>query len=264
MELDGPALDWVRAELGPFTHVRRRAGGVASTIHEVDAGGRRFIVRLVPPRPEVPGHDPEAEVRNEARALDALRHLGLAPDLVAVDPAGERAGVAASIVTCLPGEVVVVPLDVDVLAEAVLAIHEVDVDLSAFPTFEPWADVGVPPGGPDGLVHRDLHPGNVLVHGRRLGGIVDWVHACRGPIEVDVSRCRVEVAVLAGIEAADAFLERCRPVVPDYDRAWDALVVAELRPGVHDLLAFNAVGASLTVEGIRRTFDALALDAEKR
>jgi len=257
VELEGAALEWVTSELGSVTYVGRRVGGVASAIHEVEAAGRRYIVRLVPPRPEVPGHDPVAEVRNEALALDALRHLALAPDLVAADPTGERAGVAASIVTCLPGEVVVAPLDVEPFADAVLALHRAAVDPSAFAPFEAWAEVEVPPGGPDGLVHRDLHPGNVLVDGGRLGGIVDWVHACRGPVEVDVSRCRVEIAFLAGIDAADAFLERCRPVVPDYDRAWDALVVAELRPWVHDLLAFNAVGASLTAEGILATFDAL-------
>jgi aminoglycoside phosphotransferase (APT) family kinase protein len=177
---------------------------------------------------------------------------------VAADPTGAHAGVAASLQTCLPGDVDVVHLDVDLLAEAVLAVHDAGADASGLPPVDPWADVEVPPtDGAVGLVHRDLHPGNVLVAGGRLTGIVDWVHARRGPVEADVSRCRVELAVLAGLDAADAFLERCRPLVPHYDRAWDALVVAELRPWAHTLLAFNDLGARLSPEGIEASFDAL-------
>ena len=254
--LPDPVAGWVADELGDVTYVRERTGGVGSRVHEVEARGRRYVVRVVPHRPDVPGHDPAAEVANEARALEATRGLALAPDLVAADPVGEHAGVAASIQTCLPGEVDVVRLDVELLAEAVAAVQ--GIDATGLPPFDPWADVDVPPtDGAPGLVHRDLHPGNVLVAGGRLTGLVDWVHARCGPVEVDVSRCRVEVALLAGVVAADAFLERCRPLVPRYDRAWDALVVAELRPWAHTLLAFNDLGARLTPEGIEATLDAL-------
>jgi len=113
-------------------------------------------------------------------------------------------------------------------------------------------------------VHRDLHPGNVLVHDGRFSGIVDWVHGCRGPIEVDVSRCRVEVAVIAGLDAADDFLARCGVPPGGYDRRWDLSVALELAPWAATLLGFNAVGAQLTPEDIHDRLDGIVLEALDR
>src|SRR5690606_9702887 len=50
------------------------------------------------------------------------------------------------------------------------------------------------------------HPANVLWHDGAVSGIVDWVNGCRGPLGVDVGHCRVNLALLHGVEAADAFL----------------------------------------------------------
>lgn len=60
-----------------------------------------------------------------------------------------------------------------------------------------------PSGSRIGPVHRHLHPGNVLFDRdpnvrNRLTGIVDWGNATSGPIEIDVSRYRAEVAMVAG------------------------------------------------------------------
>jgi hypothetical protein len=64
---------------------------------------------------------------------------------------------------------------------------------------------------------------------------------------VDVSRCRVNVGVIAGLDAADELLARCRDLVPDYDRRWDILVAAELAPEAEGLVRFTTFGARLTV-----------------
>jgi hypothetical protein len=89
-----------------------------------------------------------------------------------------------------------------------------------------------------------------------MTGIVDWVHGCYGPVEVDVSRCRVEIAILAGMETADTYLDLCTDLLPAYDHRWDALVAIELSPWVGDLIdCFNAIGAKLTEASVAATLD---------
>jgi hypothetical protein len=227
------------------------------------------VVRRVPVRADVPGHEPAAEVRNEAVALGLVGGFDWAPALIAADPQGARCGVAASIQTLVPGRVDL--FAVEAMASAIRTVATAEVDPAGLPAFDPWidwtellpprwtADPGLweralarldgwlPEG--EGLVHRDLHPGNVLVNADRkgLGGLVDWVHAARGPVEVDVLRCRVNVGVIAGLDAADELLARCRDLVPDYDRRWDILVAAELAPEAEGLVRFTTFGARLTV-----------------
>jgi hypothetical protein len=113
----------------------------------------------------------------------------------------------------------------------------------------------------DQFIHRDFHPGNVLFSGRAVSGVVDWVHACRGPIEADVSRCRVEIALLAGIDAADDFLVACRPLVASYDPLWDALVAAELAPWLDSVAVVNQMGGDVTIPGMRVVLDDLVARA---
>lgn len=55
------------------------------------------------------------------------------------------------------------------------------------------------------FTHGDYHPCNVLWRNDKISGVVDWVNACLGPRGVDVAHCRTNLAVLFGVEAADAF-----------------------------------------------------------
>jgi aminoglycoside phosphotransferase (APT) family kinase protein len=57
-----------------------------------------------------------------------------------------------------------------------------------------------------GFIHRDYHPVNVLWHNGKATGIVDWPNACIGPKEVDVGHCRLNLAMLYGVETAHQFL----------------------------------------------------------
>jgi Ser/Thr protein kinase RdoA (MazF antagonist) len=41
---------------------------------------------------------------------------------------------------------------------------------------------------PPGLLHLDFHPGNVLVAGGELRGLVDWTNACAGDPRADLAR----------------------------------------------------------------------------
>jgi hypothetical protein len=73
------------------------------------------------------------------------------------------------------------------------------------------------PAHPRVLCHRDFHPGNVLWRHGRPTGVVDWTHACRGPAAADVAHCRLNLALLFGVDVADEFALRYGPLD---DLAW--------------------------------------------
>jgi aminoglycoside phosphotransferase (APT) family kinase protein len=284
------ARAWVEASLGSGAHVvsaRRLRGGLSSVVHKLTIAldGERFSVVLKRPETEEgePG-DPSQEVAQEALILGRLASLP-APRLIAVDPSGEASGSPAILQTLLPGRPHVAPKVVGSwlqgLSTVTRTIATAEISASDLDPFAPWIPAsdqapewcssskrweetisllrtGLLPetSGRPKFVHRDLHPANVLFNGQRFAGIVDWVHGCRGPIEVDVSRCRVEVAILTGMAAADAYLDLCTDFLPIYDHRWDALVAIELSPWVEDLVeCFNGIGAKLTATSVAETLD---------
>jgi Ser/Thr protein kinase RdoA (MazF antagonist) len=60
-------------------------------------------------------------------------------------------------------------------------------------------------GRADVLLHHDFHHGNVLWHGDRVTGVVDWNEARLGPAVCDVAYCSVDLAMTRGLGAADRF-----------------------------------------------------------
>ena len=76
------------------------------------------------------------------------------------------------------------------------------------------------------ILHRDLHPGNVLADQHGLTAIVDWAEMCTGPSPaIDVSRARVQLWLLFGQLVSEQFLTAC--TVP-HDPVYDAVVICEL------------------------------------
>lgn len=55
------------------------------------------------------------------------------------------------------------------------------------------------------LLHNDFHPGNLLWQGQRLSGVLDWAYTRLGPRACDVAYCRIDIAMLHGLRAADSF-----------------------------------------------------------
>ncbi|ULH14657.1 aminoglycoside phosphotransferase family protein [Deinococcus sp. KNUC1210] len=62
-----------------------------------------------------------------------------------------------------------------------------------------------PPAFVPRFIHRDYHPVNVLWEQGHISGVVDWVNACVGPAGIDVGHCRVNLAQMYGVQAADTF-----------------------------------------------------------
>jgi len=83
--------------------------------------------------------------------------------------------------------------------------------------------VAARPSAETALLHRDFHPVNLLWERERISGVVDWINACMGPPGVDVAHCRLNLALMHGMEAADAFLDAYRQLVPGYEhhQFWD-------------------------------------------
>lgn len=289
MRFDGRARGWVEEVTGAsVVRARPLHGGGSSVVHDITlADGRRLVLRRMSDTSGLDGA--RARTESEVVALGRLPVADLSPRLVASDPAGDRCGAPAVLITRLPGRPWVRPGDdvetwVAGLAAALRFVHDLDDPATDRPRTEPWLDGvpgppawttvpdawtwaielahrGLPPGSVDRLLHRDCHPGNVLFSRRRLSGVVDWEAMCRGPAELDIARCRVQVAVLAGPAAADALLDAVADLAPAYGPAWDALVACELSPWTEMMLGYNRVGATLTVHGIRAALDQVVTSA---
>jgi aminoglycoside phosphotransferase (APT) family kinase protein len=262
-------LRWVAAQFGraaEVVRVRRLRNSWAAAVHAIDVADGERRHRLVLrrwARPELPP-EPGA-VENEACALAAIAPSPIpAPVLVASDAGAAHADVPALLMTRLPGHDVLAPADLPRwlrgLADTLRIIH--DSVAPRLGGYRPWnletqidppqwsrtpkvwaraievANAPTPPFEPR-LCHRDYHPGNVLWQRDRITGVVDWPNACLGPVAVDVAHCRLNLALLHGIDAADEFAQCYGPV--------DRLGYFDLR---------DAVGAADIVAGLWRFHDA--------
>jgi hypothetical protein len=64
----------------------------------------------------------------------------------------------------------------------------------------------------------------------QVSGVVDWVNACVGPVEIDIGHCRVNLALLFGVESADQFLEAYQTLASgsfNYDPYWDVVSICD-------------------------------------
>lgn len=115
-----------------------------------------------------------------------------------------------------------------------------------------FLDRDAPTADPLVLLHRDLHPLNVLWVDDDISGIVDWVNTCVGHPHADLAHCRWNLHTLAGSEAADALLVGYGAV--DYDPWWDICAVMGMDPGPMDTTAWNVLGRTdLTVDRVNES-----------
>lgn len=197
-------------------------------------------------------------VAHESAALQAASEHGIvAPKWLASDSDGSSCDTPSVLMTRLPGEVVLMPADradwLRGLAQALAQLHlqgtktfpwtyfsYIDPTRFSIPEWtgqpEVWREIARVIQGPEPMytprfIHRDYHPGNVLWEHGRVSGIVDWVNACLGPSGIDIGHCRVNLAQLHGVDAADRFLEAYIECMQgrqeaEYDPYWDMATLA--------------------------------------
>lgn len=240
------ALRWVERQLGSGARVRtwrRMTGGLGSAVHRLGVNHRGRSWTVVLRRWE--HGDAERFVHRERATLERLAGSGIpCPELLGSDPDGAGSDRhPALLMTRVPGRVHLDPVDPDdwlaQMARAAAAIH--DLDLPAEP-FEPWFNPDEwsvpasatnpalwrrahdvmrqpPPEAVGVFVHRDFQPFNLLWSRERLTGVVDWTFASAGPREIDVGHCRLNLAVLHGVDWSERFR-----------RAYEAEVGTPLHP----------------------------------
>lgn len=266
--LPAAICDWIAAATGGvLTGAWQLSGATSSTLYAVDvhaAGQKLPLVLRLFTNAEWLAEAPDV-VAHEAAGLQGAAAAGIvAPSLVALEETDAACGVPALLMTRVPGHVDLLPADLDLwlrqLAEAIALLHTRTND--DFPwRYRPYNDVtrletpdwsGIPdlwgraihivnepwPEFRPCFIHRDYHPTNVLWHDGVVSGIVDWPNACRGPAGIDVAWCRMNLASLYSVTAADRFLAAYQAIAgPDfaYHPFWDLLTVIDGLPDPPDV-----------------------------
>ncbi len=104
--------------------------------------------------------------------------------------------------------------------------------------FELAAEWEVPPHEPV-LLHRDLHPMNVLWDGDDPA-VVDWVQACIGHPHAELAHTRWNLTLLADETTGDGFVVTAAGV--EIDPMWDVIEAVEFSPEPFDVSAWHAGG----------------------
>ena len=234
---------WVARQTGGSLS-RQLEGSTSSTLYEVLVNGAPTLVIRAFTNDRWLSDEPDLAL-HEAAALRVMQPVDIpTPRLIGVDTTGEQAGVPAIVMTRLPGSVRLPnePSDhwLSLLAEPLAAIHQASITQFAW-SYDPWIDesslrppdwstdpelwerafstyLGGMPDEPRHFLHRDYHPVNILWDNGVVSGVVDWVNACVGPPSSDIAHCRLNLALMYGLDAADRFT---RMIDPDYNPIWD-------------------------------------------
>ena len=253
LELNEKRKLWIEHELGvSVKSMRRLYGGVSSLIYEVETEKRNVVLRQFDNEAWLQ-EEPDLVSHESASLQIASRGDSPAPLLLAADETGEKSGMPSILMSKVDGEVVLEPEDflawTDGLAKALSEIHRIEAkgfswkyapymncENVKIPEWTRKPDVwkvalecfnGSEPKYRETFIHRDFHPANVLWKNENVSGIVDWPNACLGPAGIDVGHCRVNLALLHGVEIADLFLEAyCRHATEFvYDAYFDIVSV---------------------------------------
>jgi Ser/Thr protein kinase RdoA (MazF antagonist) len=247
------------------------AGSTSADLYLVRAGTYRHVLRVFKQeRWTTPAQELSSR---ESTILEALR----ATDLPTPEPVATLPGNGV-VMSWLPGQVDLPARPerswMKELARSLCTIHQTDIQVPF--EYESWNDTRnqpAPDWWPDAVlwqtaqaatarspdyeprfVHRDYHPVNVLWEQGRICGVVDWINACMGPQGIDVAHCRLNLAIMYGIEAADAFLDAYASGRPGYvhDPFWDLDDALGALPNVEPYPPWAIFGLTgLTTEIVR-------------
>src|SRR6267378_4473671 len=254
------ARRWVEKVAGKgskVVRVRRLGGGISSAMHAVDVrtahGGltkfvlrRHLAFRLLEEEPDV--------AEREARNLELVESAGIAaPRLVAVDADGAECDVPAVLMTRIAGHLDLKPRDIDSwlrrMAELLPPIHAVNTAGAFVPNWVLWDDLrqarppewtrkrkdwerlieisrGPWPDYVPHFIHRDFQHYNVLWSRGRPTGVVDWLNASIGPVELDFAHFRHNLLHDFGYEPAERFAQLYREITGEEPNPfWEALTL---------------------------------------
>ena len=259
--LTDAARRWVEAVLvAPVVDVRALTGGVASRMLLLTVDdGREVVLRQMVEQP-YRRHAEGLLVRERAvHGLLATTDLPV-PRTLALDEVGAATGDPSLLMTRLGGAIDLTRPLLDALADVLVRIHAVRPEPDRWPRdYQSWATeakMTVPPWSRDDaahraafarlrrsaptyeptFLHRDFHPGNVLVDDARVTGVVDWVETSTGPADLDVAHCMSNLAGLHGVETGLAFrrsyVDRGGVLAEDADAAtyWQLLDLVGFLP----------------------------------
>jgi aminoglycoside phosphotransferase (APT) family kinase protein len=227
------ALAWAGSVLGSrVVSADPLDGGMTSTMLALrDEAGTESVLRLMTNEPWRT-HGAELAARERTAQLALAGTAVPAPVSLGLDADGTATGVAAHLMSRLPGSplVEVVDADLDAMADLLAAIHSVR-PAEPFRTFQSWAwqEKWVVPAWtrhPDSwsrafamlaspapayeptLLHRDFGHRNLLWQGGAISGVVDWVETSTGPAWLDAAHAASNLALAFGAGPAVAFVER--------------------------------------------------------
>ena len=261
--------------LGGPHHIERLPGATSSTVLRVTTTDTTLVIRQFTSESWF-REEPDL-LEREAAVLNALDGTTLpVPALIGRAPPPLH----ALAMTCLPGRAVVprAPGDawLDALAEQLVAIHQCGARFDH--DFRSWTRIRRGPtpdaiGNPDlwrAIVdivahppdvqrrvplHRDYHPLNVLWEGNRITGVVDWINAVNGDPAVDLAHCRLNLALMYGVSAADGFLECYRRRVPAHRQHpyWDLDAALSTLPAPKPYSPWAAFGLGNVTPQVHRS-----------
>lgn len=294
-DLDDRIILWV------IRHVDKRAvvqsieklkGSTSSTLYrislKVDESMRHVVVRQFD-NEDWFQEEPDL-ARHEAESLHLAREATVkTPEIIAYDEASHTCGVPLVLMSLLEGAVDLKPDSksnwIDELAKTLVDIHKVEAGHFQWEYFTyqdiqslevpSWSRVpaawekalqvvkGPRPAYQEKFIHRDFHPANVLWKDGEVSGVVDWPNACRGPAEIDLGHCRVNLAMLYDVATADAFLTAYQHTAGanfTYHVYWDLVSLVDILFGPPTVYsgwtAFGVTG--LTDPMMERRLDAYA------
>lgn len=124
----------------------------------------------------------------------------------------------------------------------------------------------LPPSNPPALLHGDFWQGNLLWHDDRLAAVVDWEDAEIGDPLADLAITRLDIALIFGLPAVNAFTERYQahsPIRFAHLPYWDLFAALRAAPSL-GLWAegFPALGRpDLTESALRRAHERFTAQA---
>jgi aminoglycoside phosphotransferase (APT) family kinase protein len=237
IDVDG-ALAWAGSEVGsPVVSHERLEGGMTSRMLALTHDdGAATVLRLMTNEPWRT-HGAELTTREHEAQL-FLAGTGVpAPTSIALDADGSACGVAAHLMSRLPGRPAEQDPDVAAMAALLADIHALRPD-EPFRTYQSWAWeakwvvptwtqhpgswerafevlAGTAPDFGPTFLHRDFGHRNLLWADGAISGVVDWVETSSGPAWLDAAHAASNLAVMIDIEPAVAFLEEYAAHAPE-------------------------------------------------